>query len=169
MSAAAIREEIKSLATTEIPESLAELGEKHKFVNEVIQWCESSYVTGNKREVTAQTKEYIVDALETVTKEIEETCGKLSRFLELQNEAIDGVATQLEVVKERFAVSKLQNSQERLDQFRTAVAVPRRLDKIQPLTDQEREKHMQALVTYEKGLDAARFAAFDDVGTSLSG
>lgn len=42
------RETLRRLAKTEIPEALGELGEKHEFVDDVLQWCESSYVTGNK-------------------------------------------------------------------------------------------------------------------------
>lgn len=159
-------EAMRQLARADIPERLDELGQKHQHVDEVIAWCESSYVSGNKKEVQAQTKEYIVDALESVTKEVEETSAKLTEFLKLQNEAIDGMTTQLEVIRERLSIAKAQNAETRLAQFRKPVPVPRRKDKIEVLSDKDRDLHMQALVTYDKTLDD-RMTSFDDVGSCL--
>ena len=61
--------EALQLASTDIPEALDELGRKHDYVNDVVQWCESSYQSGDKNLVLKQTKEYLVDALEVVAKE----------------------------------------------------------------------------------------------------
>lgn len=158
---------LASLSSVEIPEALEELSQKQEYVNEVMQWCESSYATGNKKQVSSQTKEYIVDALESVSSSIEKSCGKLNEFLVLQNKTIDGMATQLDVVKERLAVLKTLNSERRLEKLRTSVDVPRRLEKIQPLTDEEREKHMQVVVSYEKSLEE-RFKAFEQIGSPSS-
>ena len=159
-------ESMRRLGKTEIPEALSELGTKHEYVNEVIQWCESSYVTGNKSQVQAQTKEYIVDALDNITKEVEATSGKLMEFLADQDAAIEDMTTQLAIVKERLSISKELNAHARLAQFRKPLTVEPRKDKVQQLTDDERSEHMPVIVGYEKDFDA-RFRAFDDVGTCL--
>jgi len=157
---------MRSLAKTRLPEALQVLGEKHELVNEVIQWCESSYVSGNKAEVQAQTKEYIVDALDTITKEVEATSSKLMEFLALQDNAIEDMTTQLAILKERLSISKELNAAARLAEFRKPLHVEPRQDKIQTLNDDERAEHMPVIVGYEKDFEA-RFRAFDDVGTCL--
>jgi len=83
---------LASLARSELPEALQELNQKHVYINDVIQWCETSYQTGNKKEVQAQTKEYLVDSLESVAKEVENVADKLSDFLTLQGNALDDLA-----------------------------------------------------------------------------
>mmetsp|Transcript_16376 Transcript_16376/g.21396 ORF Transcript_16376/g.21396 Transcript_16376/m.21396 type:complete len:170 (+) Transcript_16376:65-574(+) len=157
---------MKNLAQTEIPDALNELGAKHRHIEDIIQWAEASYQTGDKKLVQAQTKEYIVDALDAVTKEIEATSGKLMQFLTMQNEAIDSMTTQLEIVKERLAVAKDNNAFTRLKTFRKPVQVERRNEKSQIITDEERDIYMPAAITYEKDLDA-RFKRFDQIGTRL--
>mmetsp|Transcript_29232 Transcript_29232/g.87411 ORF Transcript_29232/g.87411 Transcript_29232/m.87411 type:complete len:230 (+) Transcript_29232:229-918(+) len=111
-------QELARLSDREVPAALNELGQKHQFVNDVIQWCESSYSSGDKNAVMDQTKEYLVDALETVARDVEETSAKLVRALALQADAVDHLALDLDVVKERLAVAKEQNAQARLDAFR---------------------------------------------------
>ena len=93
--------EALQLASTDIPEALDELGRKHDYVNDVVQWCESSYQSGDKNLVLKQTKEYLVDALEVVAKDVETTSAKLIRFLSLQNDAVEGLGLELDAVRER--------------------------------------------------------------------
>lgn len=131
-----------------------------------MQWCESSFVTGGKTEVSAQTKEYIVDSLESLTRDIESMCDELSKFLQLQNRAIDSATLDLEVVKERLWMCKLKSSEQRITNFRASARLLRRLDKIQSLTDRDREIHMQAIATYKQSLDN-RFSSFSDVGSAV--
>ena len=160
------QEEMKALAEKEIPDALNELGQKHTYVNDVIQWCESSYQTGNKKDVQAQTKEYIVDALESVAKEVEETSAKLTRFLNLQSDGIDSLSIELDVVKERLAIAKAQNAEARLAKFRTPAPLPKREPHKEPLTDAERSDKMPNVGGYEKDL-RKRLATFDDIGNCL--
>mmetsp|Transcript_30295 Transcript_30295/g.91046 ORF Transcript_30295/g.91046 Transcript_30295/m.91046 type:complete len:172 (-) Transcript_30295:44-559(-) len=160
-------DEMKALAEEEIPEALEELGQKHTYVNDVIQWCEASYQTGDKNEIQAQTKEYLVDAVETVAKEVEATSAKLLRFLSLQSDAVDGLAIELDVVKERLALAKTQNAQARLQAFRGPKddGTPSR-PRLEVLNETEREAHMPSVGAYDRDV-RARLAAFDDVGTGL--
>ena len=60
--------------------------------------------------VLKQTKEYLVDALEVVAKEVETTSAKLIRFLSLQNDAVEGLGLELDAVRERLALAKAQNA-----------------------------------------------------------
>jgi|MDSX01.1.fsa_nt_gb hypothetical protein len=157
---------MQRLASTDIPNALHELGQKHTYVNDVIQWCESSYMSGNKKEVQAQTQEYVVDALGSVAKEVEETSAKLAEFLKLQSDSVDTLAIQLDVVKERLAVAKAANAEARLAKFRPTEPRPKREAAKEALGDAEREAAMPAVVAYERDL-SARLSAFDDVGTCL--
>ncbi|KAJ1458427.1 hypothetical protein M885DRAFT_88929 [Pelagophyceae sp. CCMP2097] len=103
----AAMETLASLARSELPEALQELNQKHVYINDVIQWCETSYQTGNKK---AQTKEYLVDSLESVAKEVENVADKLSDFLTLQGNALDDLGTMLELINEKLDVAKAQNA-----------------------------------------------------------
>lgn len=113
-----------------------------------------------------QLKEYIVDALDSVTKEVEATSVKFAEFLALQDDAVEDMTTQLTVLKERLSISKEQNAATRLADFRKPVEVKARQEKIAQLTDEERDQYMPVIVGYDKDFDA-RFRAFDDVGTCL--
>ena len=163
---AARADQMSNLARTEIPNALNELGQKHTYVNDVIQWCESSYMTGNKKEVQAQTQEYIVDALSSVAKEVEQTSAKLTEFLRLQSDSVDTLAIELDVVKERLAVAKTANAEARLRKFRKPETRPPKQLPKEPLAEEDREAQMPAVVAYEKDL-TARLSAFDGVGTCL--
>lgn len=156
------------LAEAEIPGALHELGQKHTFVNDVIQWCESSYVSGNKNEVQAQTKEYVVDALQSVAKDVEDTAAKLTRFLRLQSDSVDSLAIELEVVKERLALAKAANAEARLAKFQKPREPVARAPRREDLDEDEREALMPSSggATYEPSLKK-RLATFDDVGTCL--
>ena len=54
-----------------LPTALIDLRNKHGYVSQVIQYCESAYLANDKREIEAQTKEYMADALGAVVKDIE--------------------------------------------------------------------------------------------------
>lgn len=161
-------EEMKRLAEAEIPAALNELGQKHTFVNDVIQWCESSYQTGNKKEVQAQTQEYVVDALQSVAKDVEATSAKLTRFLRLQSDAVDTLAIDVNIIKERLAVAKAANAEKRLEKFRSPAPAPVRAKRLEDLDETEREEFMATAggATYERDLKK-RLATFDDVGACL--
>jgi len=160
-------QELARLSDREVPAALNELGQKHQFVNDVIQWCESSYSSGDKNAVMDQTKEYLVDALETVARDVEETSAKLVRALALQADAVDHLALDLDVVKERLAVAKEQNAQARLDAFRPpAPARAPRKPTLEILDDAGRDEHMASVGPYEKDV-RKRLDAFADVGARL--
>lgn len=158
--------EARTLAATEIPEALDELGSKHEYVNDVVQWCESSYQSGDKKLVLKQTKEYLVDALEVVAKEVETTAAKLLRFLALQNDAVEGLSLELDAVRERLALAKAQNAAKRLE----TLCPPRTREEAQPrlevLDDAARAAHMCTVGNYEPVL-SKRLGAFDAVGAAL--
>ena len=158
--------EALQLASTEIPEALDELGRKHDYVNDVVQWCESSYQSGDKNMVLKQTKEYLVDALEVVAKEVETTSAKLIRFLSLQNDAVEGLGLELDAVRERLALAKAQNAAKRME----ALCPERKREPSQPrlevLDDDARAEHMCTVGNYEASLQK-RMNAFDAVGSKL--
>jgi len=158
--------EALQLASTEIPEALDELGRKHDYVNDVVQWCESSYQSGDKNLVLKQTKEYLVDALEVVAKEVETTSAKLIRFLSLQNDAVEGLGLELDAVRERLALAKAQNAAKRME----ALCPERKREPPKPrlevLDDAAREKHMCTVGNYESSLQK-RLSGFDAVGSKL--
>ena len=158
--------EALQLASTEIPEALDELGRKHDYVNDVVQWCESSYQSGDKNLVLKQTKEYLVDALEVVAKEVETTSAKLIRFLSLQNDAVEGLGLELDAVRERLALAKAQNAAKRME----ALCPERKREPSKPrlevLDDASREKHMCTVGNYESSLQK-RLSGFDAVGSKL--
>ena len=158
--------EALQLASTEIPEALDELGRKHDYVNDVVQWCESSYQSGDKNMVLKQTKEYLVDALEVVAKEVETTSAKLIRFLSLQNDAVEGLGLELDAVRERLALAKAQNAAKRME----ALCPERKREPSQPrlevLDDAARAEHMCTVGNYESSLQK-RMNAFDAVGSKL--
>ena len=51
-----------------LPTALIDLRNKHGYVSQVIQYCETAYLANDKREIEAQTKEYMADALGAVVK-----------------------------------------------------------------------------------------------------
>ena len=53
-----------------IPEALSEMDEKQGATQQVIQWCESEYRTGDKRRVMTMTREYLTDALVSITTDV---------------------------------------------------------------------------------------------------
>ena len=158
--------EALQLASTDIPEALDELGRKHDYVNDVVQWCESSYQSGDKNLVLKQTKEYLVDALEVVAKDVESTSAKLIRFLSLQNDAVEGLGLELDAVRERLALAKAQNASKRME----ALCPERKREPPRPrlevLDDDARSKHMCTVGNYESSLQK-RMNAFDSVGSKL--
>ncbi len=158
--------EALQLASTDIPEALDEFGRKHDYVNDVVQWCESSYQSGDKNLVLKQTKEYLVDALEVVAKDVETTSAKLIRFLSLQNDAVEGLGLELDAVRERLALAKAQNAAKRME----ALCPERQREPSKPrlevLDDASRERHMCTVGNYESSLQK-RLSGFDAVGSKL--
>ena len=158
--------EALQLASTEIPEALDELGRKHDYVNDVVQWCESSYQSGDKNMVLKQTKEYLVDALEVVAKEVETTSAKLIRFLSLQNDAVEGLGLELDAVRERLALAKAQNAARRMEQLCPERKREPPQPRLEVLDDAARAEHMCTVGNYEASLQK-RMNAFDAVGSKL--
>jgi hypothetical protein len=158
--------EARTLAATEIPEALEELGSKHEYVNDVVQWCESSYQSGDKKLVLKQTKEYLVDALEVVAKEVETTAAKLLRFLALQNDAVEGLSLELDVVRERLALAKAKNAAKRLETLCPARTREEAQPRLEVLDDASRSEHMCTVGNYEPVL-SKRLGGFDAVGAAL--
>jgi hypothetical protein len=42
-----------------LPTAMLDLHANHKYVNNVIEYCESAYVSQNKQEIAAATKKYV--------------------------------------------------------------------------------------------------------------
>ena len=116
--------------------------------------------------VLKQTKEYLVDALEVVAREVETTSAKLIRFLSLQNDAVEGLGLELDAVRERLALAKAQNASKRME----ALCPERKREPSQPrlevLDDASREQHMCTVGNYESSLQK-RLSGFDAVGSKL--
>ena len=159
--------ELDELSKVGIPDALEELKKRHLHVNELLQWCESSYQAGNKREVEAQTKEYLVDALEAVASDINVVGTKLNRFLALEADAIGKVADTVADVHRKLDAAKAQNADERLSAFLRPAAAdderPRRKS-VEKLNEEEMAAFLTPLPSYEKSL-AKRLDAFASLGT----
>ncbi len=67
-----------------IPEALSEMDEKQGATQQVIQWCESEYRTGDKRRVMTMTREYLTDALVSITTDVGSIAHQITASLDAQ-------------------------------------------------------------------------------------
>ena len=68
-----------------IPEALSEMDEKQGATQQVIQWCESEYRTGDKRRVMTMTREYLTDALVSITTDVGSIAHQITASLDAQS------------------------------------------------------------------------------------
>ena len=67
-----------------IPEALSEMDEKQSATQQVIHWCESEYRTGDKRRVITMTREYLTDALVSITTDVGSIAHQITASLDAQ-------------------------------------------------------------------------------------
>ncbi|GMI47944.1 hypothetical protein TrCOL_g8877 [Triparma columacea] len=151
-----------------LPTALIDLRNKHGYVNEVIQYCETAYLSNDKKEIEAQTKEYMIDALSAVTKDIELISTNLTSFLDLQVTAIESLAPQLELVKNRIALVKAQHAQNRLQRTRKVVHSQVPEQKKEALPESEVSLNSRNLGAYQRIPLSERLKMLDGVGNCLS-
>jgi len=151
-----------------LPTALIDLRNKHGYVNQVIQYCETAYLTNDKTEIEAQTKEYLTDALGAVVKDIELITTNLTAFLDLQTEAITSLTPQLDLVKNRIALVKANHAQMRLQRTRRNVVATAALPKKEGLSAEQISEASKTLPAYERVGLKERLKALDEVGNCLS-
>ncbi|GMI37534.1 hypothetical protein TeGR_g4250 [Tetraparma gracilis] len=151
-----------------LPTALIDLRNKHGYVNQVIQYCETAYLTNDKAEIEAQTKEYLTDALGAVVKDIELITTNLSAFLDLQAESIASLTPQLDLVKNRIALVKANHAQSRLQRTRRNVVASDPEPMKEALGEDEIAEASKPLPAYERVGLSERLKALDDVGNCLS-
>ncbi|GMI62681.1 hypothetical protein ScalyP_jg1565 [Parmales sp. scaly parma] len=150
-----------------IPTALIDLRNKHGYVNQVIQYCETAYLTQDKHEIETQTKEYVADALGAVVKDIELITTNLTNFLDIQMDALEALTPQLDLVKNKIAQTKASHAQHRLTMTRREVEMKIPEQKKEALKDGEQSLNSKKLPAYERKPLAERMAALDGVGHSL--
>jgi hypothetical protein len=151
-----------------LPTALIDLRNKHGYVNQVIQYCETAYLTSDKNEIEAQTKEYLTDALGAVVKDIELITSNLSAFLDLQNEAIGSLTPQLDLVKNRIALVKANHAQTRLQRTRRNVVAASPAPKKEALGEDQIATASRKLPEYKRVSLQERLKSLDNVGNCLS-
>jgi hypothetical protein len=150
-----------------LPTSLMDLRNKHGFVNKVIQYCETAYLTEDqdKADITAQTQEYLVDALGAVSKDIEIICANLTGFLDLQCDAISSLGPEIDLVKSRIALTKASHAQGLLvNDRRSGTNVP--VERKQKMEALEGEKSVVAMAGFKREALSERLKRLDSVGNS---
>ena len=55
-----------------------------RYVNDVIEYCESAYISQDKQEISKATEKYLTDALEAVATNMHCASANLTKFLMLQ-------------------------------------------------------------------------------------
>ncbi|GMH95176.1 hypothetical protein TrVE_jg2015 [Triparma verrucosa] len=151
-----------------LPTALIDLRNKHGYVSEVIKYCEAAYLTNDKKEIEAQTKEYMADALGAVVKDIELITSNLTSFLDLQIDAIDSLTPQLDLVKNRIALVKAQHAQNRLQRARKTVTGQVLEEKKEALEEDQKSLNSRKLPEYTRVPLQDRLKMLDGVGHCLN-
>eukprot|EP00752_Nemacystus_decipiens_P006021 g5438.t1 len=120
--------------------ALDALKEKKGSVDQVVDYCEASYLEpgANKREVWLRTEEYLKDALGSVVTDIEDMAINLLTFVNAQADAMEKVTSDVVVAKTRLNRTRDQSSATRLLALRKAAAETPARQKIVVLTGAER-------------------------------
>ena len=75
---------MREYAAATIPDAITAMNDKQQSVMHIVQWCELSYQQTDKREVMGTTKEYLADALQTITADLGDIAQHLTDFLDMQ-------------------------------------------------------------------------------------
>ncbi|CBJ27349.1 conserved unknown protein [Ectocarpus siliculosus] len=120
--------------------ALDALKEKKGSVDQVVDYCESSYLEpgANKREVWLRTEEYLKDALGSVVADIEDMAINLLTFVNAQAEAVEKVTSDVVIAKTRLNRAREQSAATRLLELRRAAGETPARQKIVVLTGSER-------------------------------
>ncbi|CAM9535281.1 unnamed protein product [Ectocarpus sp. 6 AP-2014] len=120
--------------------ALDALKEKKGSVDQVVDYCESSYLEpgANKREVWLRTEEYLKDALGSVVIDIEDMAINLLTFVNAQAEAVEKVTSDVVIAKTRLNRAREQSAATRLLDLRRAAGETPARQKIVVLTGSER-------------------------------
>jgi hypothetical protein len=110
----------------------------------------------------------MIDALSAVTKDIELISTNLTSFLDLQVTAIESLAPQLELVKNRIALVKAQHAQNRLQRTRKVVHSQVPEQKKEALPESEVSLNSRNLGAYQRIPLSERLKMLDGVGNCLS-
>lgn len=194
-------ERLNYYATEALPNSLKNISENSKNLTPVIEYLEQSYLRADsqqaKDDVEKEAQGYLVDALKTVVGDISTTARNLEQFVELQVDAVDGLSTQVDLLKTKMALYKEQHGSEKFHGYRDNIITAsgtykRKLDEeelkktnaklssvlvpavhqVSDLSSGEEKKEedgeQSRKVTANKRVPLSeRFARFDDVGECL--
>ena len=151
-----------------LPTSLIDLRNKHGYVNQVISYCETAYLTQDKTDIEQQTKEYLTDALSAVVKDIEVISNNLNSYLELQNDCLASLDPKLKLIKTRLQLMKSTKAQNRLARSRRVVNVVKPEQKKEGLSEGDVSYNSRKMGAYTRVPLEERLKALDGVGHCLS-
>jgi hypothetical protein len=93
-----------------LPAALQELTANQDNLARIADWCASTYLTPgeDRRQVYAQTQNYLKDALLTVTQHMCNAAACLAQTVELQTVELEGVDAMVRLIENRLAYQKEQ-------------------------------------------------------------
>ena len=113
MAASSATERVQELEETVLPTALQDLHMNHKYVNDVIEWCQQSFVQGDKNEITNATRKYLQDAVQSVAKNLHCVSSNLTKMLDEELAVLDELGQDVKVLTHRLRVSKEQYARRR--------------------------------------------------------
>jgi hypothetical protein len=134
----------------DIDHKLQDLREKPSYVDEVVDYCAGAYLEpgSDKREIWAQTEDYLKDALQSVVSDLEALATDLRRRVDSHAETIDGIASDLDSVGLRLRLAREAGATLRLSSLLTQQKPPPALSKCNVLSGNERPAKCRALPPY---------------------
>ena len=98
-----------------LPTAMLDLHANHKYVNNVIEYCESAYVQQSKPEIAQATKKYVADALGAVAANMECVAANLTKFMLLQSDEIETIQSNVDLATARLKLAKEQHAVARMN------------------------------------------------------
>lgn len=123
-----LEQRLTHYSTEALPNSIKNISENSKNLTPVIEYLEQAYLTAADQEAQAevetQAKTYLADALSAVVGDINDIAHNLEQFVGLQVEAVDGLSTQMELLRTKMTLYKEQHGTEKFSTFRDQVETP---------------------------------------------
>lgn len=121
-------ERLTHYSSEALPTAIKTISENSKKLTPVIEYLEQAYLTAPdaqaQAEVENEAKSYLTDALAAVVGDINNIANNMEQFVGLQVEAVDGLATQMDLLRTKMTLYKEQHGTEKFSGFRDAVEIP---------------------------------------------
>uniref|UniRef100_A0A7S2S8L7 Uncharacterized protein n=2 Tax=Rhizochromulina marina TaxID=1034831 RepID=A0A7S2S8L7_9STRA len=155
-------EQMSELTKSKLPGSISQLQGRYQYVQNVIQYCEQAYPTGDKGQISVQAEGYLTDALEAIATDVKENADALGMLMELQMQEVDQLAAKLKHVKFQLSLVKETHATSELNKLRAPVEPHTKTGVVGAL----REPHVRQK-PYARRRMAEKLAMFDNVGHCL--